>query len=114
MWGNYLVWLRKYACCKPGGLDPDENGNGIKPFAVNEMSMLGYYHHLHATEFKLLPVVPNSPLYFRNRHVCDIASFSPDGYSVGPATGHGIWDSNSWGQFIGGTSVKKGLFLFIF
>jgi hypothetical protein len=27
---------------------------------------------------------------------------------VGPPTGLGIWDANSWGQYIGGTSKKRG------
>lgn len=36
-------------------------------------------------------------LLSRNEHV-----------QVGPATGHGIWDSNSWGRHIGGTHSRKG------
>ena len=40
------------------GVEPDEHGRGIKPFAINEMSMLAYYHELHPKELKLLPVVP--------------------------------------------------------
>ena len=34
--------------------------------------------------------------------------FAPGGPEVGPPTGHGIWDANSWGQHIGGTSHAKG------
>lgn len=107
LYKDYLTWLRPFACCKPGGIDPDENGNGIKPFAVNEMSMLAYYHELYPTEFKLLPVVPKQT-YILNRYVIDMAIYSPGGKEVGPPTGSGIWDSNSWGQFIGGTSNKRG------
>eukprot|EP01038_Epipyxis_sp_PR26KG_P006234 gene6234-8589_t len=106
-WKSYLHWLRKYACCKPGGIDPDEKGNGIKPFAVNEMSMLAYYHYIKPNSFQLFPVVPSYD-YPRNRHLCNMSAFSPHGHEVGPATLDGIWDPNSWGQFIGGTATKKG------
>lgn len=106
-WDGYLTWIKPYACCKRGGLYPDENGNGLRPFAINEMSMLAYYHELYPEEFKLLPVVPAYP-YLLNRYVTNMSHFGPGGGQVGPATGHGIWDPNSWGQFIGGTSVKRG------
>ena len=28
---------------KHGGVDPEENGIGIKPYAINEMSMMAFY-----------------------------------------------------------------------
>ena len=31
------------------------------------------------------------------RFVCNMSMFGPDGPEVGPPTGNGIWDSNSWG-----------------
>jgi hypothetical protein len=104
---EYLTWLRPYGCCKKWGINPDKNGNGIKPFAVNEMSMLGYYHHLYPKDFYLFPVVPKHP-YFMNRHVCNMSAFGPEGHLVGPPTGKGIWDPNSWGQYLGGTSLRRG------
>eukprot|EP01038_Epipyxis_sp_PR26KG_P011925 gene11925-15958_t len=104
---KYLKWLRNYACCKPGGIDPDSSGSGIKPFAVNEMSMLGYYHSLFPSEFHLFPVVP-AHQYVLNKYVCNMSIFGPGGPEVGPPTLDGIWDSNSWGQFIGGTHSKHG------
>lgn len=106
-WKAYLTWLRPHACCKHGGIDPDASGQGIKPFAINEMSMLAYYHSIKPDEFALLPVVPVHD-YMMNRHVCNMSSFGPGGSEVGPATGLGIWDPNSWGQFLGGTSSRKG------
>jgi len=106
-WTRYLKWLRQYACCKQGGVDPDQHGNGIKPFAINEMSMLAFYHHEHPSEFKLFPVVPAHP-FITNRYVVNMSDYGPDGVQVGPATGHGVWDPNSWGQLIGGTSSKHG------
>ncbi len=104
---QYLLWLRPFACCKRGGIDQDSEGNGIKPFAVNEMSMLAYYHHLHPTVFKLFPVVPTYE-YYSNRYVCNMSEFGPNGHSVGAPTGDGVWDPNSWGQYLGGTHYKKG------
>lgn len=42
------------------------------------------------------------------RFVCNMSLFAPGGPEVGPPTGYGIWDANSWGQHIGGTSHAKG------
>jgi hypothetical protein len=28
-----------------GGTNPDKTGKGLKPFMVNEMTMLAHYHH---------------------------------------------------------------------
>lgn len=108
MYKKFLGWLRHYACCKKGGIDPDENGMGIKPFAINEMSMLANYHRLYPEIFKFFPVVPSYTAFPMRRPFCNISTFAPNGREVGPATGHGIWDPNSWGQHLGGTSKKKG------
>ncbi len=37
-----------------------------------------------------------------------MSDFAPNGREVGPDTGGGIWDPNSWGQLIGGTHSKRG------
>lgn len=105
---HYGAWLRRYACCKQGGVLPDKNGNGIKPFAVNEMSMLGYYNKFAYKDIKMLPVVPTYPNYVQHRYMCKLQNFAPNGSEVGVATGVGVWDPNSWGQHIGGTARKKG------
>jgi hypothetical protein len=94
LWKDYLTWLRPYGCCKHGGIDQDKDGNGIKPFAVNEMSMLAYYKSIEPNFFNL-PVVPKYD-YYLNRYICNMSEFGPNGREVGPATGDGIWDPNSW------------------
>ena len=106
-WTNYLKFMKPFSCCRNGGPGEKELGVGLRPFAINEMSMLAYYHHLYPNEFKLLPVVPVHD-YILNRFVCNMSRFAPGGPEVGPPTGLGIWDPNSWGQFIGGTSNRKG------
>jgi hypothetical protein len=106
-WKGYLTWIRPYGCCKAGGVDPDENGQGIKPFAINEMSMLGHYHHILPNELKLFPLLP-SHNFIKNKHICNLTSFAVGGEEVGPATGSGVWDPNSWGQYLGGTSRHHG------
>ena len=108
IYDKYLFWIRRYACCKPGGIAPDENGNGIKPYAINEMSMLANYHRLYPETFRFLPVAPAFDGYIKRRPFSNVTHFAPGGSLVGPATGHGIWDANSWGQYIGGTSRKNG------
>jgi hypothetical protein len=110
LWLKYLDWLRPYACCKKGGVQQDENGMGLKPFAINEMSLMGYFHELFPDNFNLLPVVPTYG-YLKNRHIIDVGAYAPDGKEANGGAGKdmdGIWDPNSWGQFIGGTSSKNG------
>ncbi len=107
LWLMYLDWLRPYACCKHGGVQQDANGMGLKPFAINEMSQMGYFHELYPQKFQLLPVVPQYPFNI-NRHIPNITEFGPHGKESGPPTFDGIWDPNSWGQFIGGTHDKNG------
>jgi hypothetical protein len=108
-WSKYLDWLRIFPnCCKSGGVFPDKTGSGIRPFAINEMSMISYFHEIEPDIMRLLPVLPPHP-YVRMRYIIDLAQFAPGGGEVkGLVTGSAIWDPNSWGQFIGGTSSKRG------
>lgn len=110
LWLMYLDWLRPYACCKHGGVQQDKNGMGLKPFAINEMSLMAYFHELFPKAFNLLAVVPTYP-YLQNKHIIDVGQYSPSGKEANQAGGKemgGIWDPNSWGQYIGGTSNKNG------
>ena len=102
-WDNYIEWMRPHA-----GKTAANGNMFIKPFAINEMSMLAYYHAQYPHELKLLPVVPNYKKYLVSKHIGNISEWSPDGRFVGGPTGQGIWDPNSWGQFIGGTSKGGG------
>jgi hypothetical protein len=80
-WTTYKQWLRRFACCKYGGIDPDTNGFGIKPFAVNEMSLLAYFHYKYPANLTFFPVVPTYD-YISNRHVINISAFAPGGVEV--------------------------------
>lgn len=71
------------------------------------MSMLAYYSHQFQDDFSYFPVVPTYD-YRISRYVCNMSSFSPHGDKVGPPTGNGVWDSGSWGQYIGGTALRHG------
>lgn len=104
---NYLTWIRPYTCCRSGGIKPDANGMGIKPFAINEMSMLAYYHELHPKTLGLLSGIPHNT-YFSNRNIPSVNEFVPNGTEIASPTGIGIWDQGSWGQFLGGTANKRG------
>ncbi len=83
---QYLEWLRYFACCKHGGINPDASGRGIKPFAVNEMSMLAYYHEIAPKEMMLFPVVPQFN-YNLNKWVTNMSEYAPYGREAGPNTG---------------------------
>ena len=71
------------------------------------MSMLGYYNDHYKSRFLSLPVVPVHD-YLVGRHWANLTDFAPGGAMVGSATGVGIWDSNSYGQNLGGTSSSHG------
>ena len=107
LWDMYLHWFRPYSCCKHGGVKQDAKGMGIKPFAINEMSLMGFYHEIYPQRFQLLPIVPTFP-YGLNRHIVNITEYCPLGKESGPDTHGGIWDPNSWGQYLGGTHPKNG------
>ena len=71
--------LESLSCtCSP---DSDAEGNGLKPFAINEMSMLAFYHEIEPAELKLLPVVP-AHNYILNKYVCNMSTFGPGGPEV--------------------------------
>lgn len=108
-WQHYINFLRRYACCKKGGIEPDPNtGLGIKPYALNEMSMLANYQSLHEDVLKGLPLLPAYPAYPKMRYFTDLSSYAPGGQYVGVAVGAALWDSGSYGQYLGGTKNKGG------
>lgn len=117
----------------PGGLPPyDHRGWGLPRYAVNEMSILLYYHRvcLESTDEQQPPVrcLESFPLFGRHQglvantkhadfigHVGynsktnsqlppDIASHPRQ---VGNATYDAAWDPGSWGQFLAGTYMLK-------
>ncbi len=65
------------------------------------MSMLAYYHKVNPLDLQLLPVLPTYDNYNRNKYMCNLTSFTPIGHEIPRPTGDGIWDSNSWGQYLG-------------
>jgi hypothetical protein len=69
--------------------------------------MLAYYRHIERDELHNLPIVP-AWRYFQNRHIVNVSEYGPGGREVGVATFSGVWDPNSWGQFLGGTHSKGG------
>jgi len=106
-WNNYLSWLRPQACCKQGGFLQDSSGMGIRPYAINEMSILAFYRFSYPQNFHLFPVVPVHT-YLMNQFTCNISQYEPNGEKVISAGSTGIFDPNSWGQFLGGTNNKRG------
>jgi len=83
-WTGYLAWLRRWACCKTGsGIAEDANGRGIKPFKINEMTVMAYYHYVKEPgKIYLLPVVP--PFNYRtNRYTCNMSHYAPNGEMTG-------------------------------
>jgi hypothetical protein len=103
---RYIDFLRPTSA-KQGGIYPDKDGIGVKLYSVNEMSMLAFYHSLFPRKLVDFPVIPssNTPV---SQFFANISGYAPGGNLVGKETGHGIWDPNSYGQYIGGTFDKKG------
>jgi hypothetical protein len=71
------------------------------------MSMMGYYHELNKTELEYLPAFPVGSHVLNRRHF-NVTEFTAGGREVGPSTGVAVWDSGSYGQYIGGTPRYKG------
>jgi hypothetical protein len=109
-WTDYLTWLKKHYSGKRGGVvAPDPNGVGVKPFAINEMSLLAYFHKLHPTFLQYLPLLPDFA-FTTNRHIPNVTDFVPGGNLVGPRFGaaRALFDSGSYGQYLGGTHMRNG------
>jgi hypothetical protein len=70
-------------------VEPDKDGVGIKPFTINEMTMMAYYKKIYPERFFIFPVVPNYDYYF-NRYTVNMSHYSPGGKEVGPNTGSGM------------------------
>jgi hypothetical protein len=77
-WMKYLQWLSYFACCTPGGI-PDGTGKHLRPFAVNEMSIMSYYHELKPLELRLFPIVPEGYKSTLSRHATNISDYAPGG-----------------------------------
>jgi hypothetical protein len=103
LWKQYLAWLKAVGWAKGA----DEMTHGVQPFAINEMSMLAFYRQLRPDILHLLPVV--APFaYGLHRYVMDLNLHTPTGKLSSGLTGVGIWDPNSWGQYLGGTDRHRG------
>jgi hypothetical protein len=108
LWREYITFLVRNGGSKPGhGVDSVSREIGVKPFAINEMSILAYYRYRNNSLLYNLPVTPPFN-YYTNRYVCNMADFSPGGVQTGPPLGKGIFDPNSWGQYLGGTHDRHG------
>jgi len=62
---NYASWLRSFACCKPvsqGGLLSHNGVEGVRPWAVSDMTLLAYYRHKNHKEVSLFPLLPKAVL----------------------------------------------------
>jgi hypothetical protein len=104
---KYIDYLKIYSSKRDGAYADPVTGIGVKPFAINEMSMLAYYRELYPERLKLLPVLPiySFPYY---AEMGNITGFTSIGDQVGKHISVAIWDGGSYGQFIAGTKEKKG------
>ena len=58
---QYAAWLRGFACCKPvaqGGLLSQDGVEGVRPWAVTDMTLLAFYRSHFHREVRLFPVLP--------------------------------------------------------
>ena len=83
---GYVDWLWPKGCCHPperGGLFCNAKGHTgcLRPYAVNEMSILGYYHAINSTGLAYLPLFPVGS-HVTNRKHMNVTEFSPGGSEV--------------------------------
>lgn len=106
-WFDYLEWLRPLACCRQSRYLPDSKGVGIKPFAVNEMSMLTFFRITHFQDMKFLPILPTRKKSARGyKHQLELYELKSTSSNY-----NAIFDPGSYGQLIGGSPHKKKGFL---
>lgn len=82
-WRDYVNYLRRFEWTRKGGIEPNEWGQRIKPFAVNEMTMLAYYAEIHYSYLRYLPVLPYYADYHWRKPFCDLNTFQPGGKFTG-------------------------------
>ena len=123
LWINYTNWLKEErSSIKPTSLFMASRGHsGLKLAAVNEMSMLAYYIHMHGSHLNL-PILPpgvpsdfkfhrytlnmiNNTYQYNNNNNSSNANqyYDMNNNNIEPC----IWDSNSWGMFLDGDYFKK-------
>jgi len=105
-WKGYIQYLRVNNCIttRSNGIE-GHTGSAVKPFCVNEMSMLAYFDYLFPGNFSYLPLMPTLDFKPAQQQRADYAL---GGSKTRGPIGVGIWDSGSWGQHLGGTHGKHG------
>lgn len=87
LWDKYKYWLIT---------NTEGNIDGVlKPYAINEMSILSYYQTIYPRYIRSFQIIPSLIKYNSSR-------------SSVVAVGNAIFDSGSYGQFIGGTESRHG------
>ena len=103
-WFDYLKWLRKLTCCvKSSKYLPDKNGLGLKPFAINEMSMLTYFGIKYHQDLHYLPILPKRLGQIPNYRY-ELKSFEAGTNGLGFS---GLFDPGTYGMVIAGSPHKK-------
>lgn len=90
---QYANWLRSFACCKPlsqGGLLSHNGVEGVRPWAVNDMTLLAFYRSRNHGEVRLFPLLPRSVELAANSSVSVGSMSVSDGASGinGTTSGH--------------------------
>jgi len=102
-WFDYLKWLRKLTCCvKSSRYLPDKNGLGLKPYAINEMSILTYFGIKHRQDLHYLPILPKRLGQIPNYRY-ELRNFEADTTFSFP----GLFDPATYGMVISGSPHKK-------
>ena len=117
LWVHYIAFLRNSSdgVSSRSNAIFKVNGVGVKPYSINEMSML------HSYSLYINPVVGKTlPLFPADRRAASSSDNIPKATisttSLTPSLAHlqaspedsfAVWDS-SWGQRMGGTAVKHG------
>lgn len=114
LWESYLQWMRTATTNKirEGHVKAVyvRDGMGVKPFSINEMTMLAYFRHLDNSSLYNFPVIPHS---LRSSYAW-LTWPVPTNTKLellehmNRADGVGLWDPSSWGQFLGGTPSRQG------
>lgn len=102
-WFDYLKWLRRVSCCVKSRYLTDDRGLGIKPYSINEMSILTYFGIRNRLDLHYLPILPNSkgPIPRKSSYRYELRNYGDfNGFK-------GVFDPGTFGQMIAGSPHKK-------
>lgn len=96
-WTDYMDYLLTHGGKKKDGT--------VSMYAINEMSMMGYYREKYKSRLLLFPVIPHYKFPV-HKFYANLNLYVPNNGITSDLLGCGLFDSGSYGQFLDGTHLQ--------